>query len=95
MIGAPAARGCRDPRLDPLVASSSMTADEYLEAFAAEVGVAAPSPAEFEALLELASLAAHGSERLAAPLACWMAGASGRPVAELLAVARRIAPEAA
>jgi Domain of unknown function (DUF6457) len=71
-----------------------MKASEFLEAFAAQVGVAAPTREESDALLELASLAAHGSERLAAPLACWMGGASGRPASELLAVARRIAPEA-
>ncbi|MGH2943327.1 MAG: DUF6457 domain-containing protein [Solirubrobacteraceae bacterium] len=71
-----------------------MTASEFLDAFGAQVGVRAPTPEEFDALLELASLAAHGSERLAAPLACWMGGASGRPPSELLAVARSIAPEA-
>jgi hypothetical protein len=69
-----------------------MTADEFLAAFAAEVGAPAPSPEEAEALLKLASIAAHGSERLAAPLACWIGGASGRPAAELLAAAERIAP---
>jgi uncharacterized protein DUF6457 len=67
-----------------------MTAQEFLEAFAAQVGVPAPSTEEFETLLEVASVAAHGSERLAAPLACWLGGASGRPAAELLAVARRV-----
>jgi hypothetical protein len=73
-----------------------MTAQQFLEAFAAEVGVAAPSAQEFDALLQVASLAAHSSERLAAPLACWMGGASGKPAAELLAAARRVAaPDAA
>lgn len=71
-----------------------MTASEFLEAFAVEVGVPAPGPDELDALLELAALAAHGSERLAAPLACWMGGASGRPAGELLAAARRVAPDA-
>ena len=69
-----------------------MTAAEFLEAFAAQVGVPAPSEEEFDALLEVAALAAHGSERLAAPLACWMGGASGMPAAELLAAARRVVP---
>jgi hypothetical protein len=68
-----------------------MTAQEFLEAFAAEVGVPAPSAAEFDALLEVASVAAHSSERLAAPLACWMGGASGMPALDLLGAAQRVA----
>jgi hypothetical protein len=68
-----------------------MTAQEFLEAFAAEVGVPAPSAAEFDALLEVASVAAHSSERLAAPLACWMGGASGMPAVDLLGAAQRVA----
>jgi len=69
-----------------------MTADEFLVAFAVEVGAPMPSPDEIDALLEVASIAAHSSERLAAPLTCWIGGASGRPVSELLAAARRVAP---
>jgi hypothetical protein len=72
-----------------------MTAQQFLEAFGAQVGVPAPSPQEFDALLEVASIAAHASERLAAPLACWMGGESGVPAAELLAAARRVASQAA
>jgi hypothetical protein len=69
-----------------------MTVTEFLEAFAAEVGAPAPTREEVEALLAVASIAAHGSERLAAPLACWIGGASGRPPAELLEAAQRVAP---
>jgi hypothetical protein len=69
-----------------------VTVEEFLEAYAAEIGAPIPSCEEMDALLEVASIAAHGSERTAAPLACWMGGASGRPVAELLAAARRVAP---
>nr|MBA3329108.1 hypothetical protein [Solirubrobacterales bacterium] len=54
-----------------------MTVTEFLEAFAAEVGAPVPTRDEVDALLAVASIAAHGSERLAAPLACWMGGASG------------------
>jgi len=68
-----------------------MTAQEFLEAFSAQVGVPAPDAQEFEALLEVAALAAHSSERLAAPLACWMGGASGMPAAALLAAAKAVA----
>jgi len=71
-----------------------VTVDEFLEAFAGQIGVPVPSREEADALLEVASIAAHASERAAAPLACWMGGASGLPPAELLAAARRAAPDA-
>jgi hypothetical protein len=69
-----------------------MLATEFLAAFAAEVGTLAPTQEEIEALLELATIAAHASERLAAPLTCWIGGTSGLPASELLAAARRVAP---
>ncbi len=68
-----------------------MTAQEFLDAFSAQVGVPSPTAAESEALLEVASIAARSSERLAAPLACWMGGASAISAADLLAAARRAA----
>lgn len=73
----------------------AMTVEQFLAAFAAEIGVAAPSCDESAALLEVASIAAHASQRVAAPLACWMGGASGVPIAELLAAAQRVAADAA
>jgi len=69
-----------------------MTADEFLQAFAAETGTPVPSPEEIDALLELAGVAAHASVRTAAPIACWIGGRSGLSVAELRAAAQRIAP---
>ena len=71
-----------------------MTVQEFLDAFAAQLGVAAPTAQEFETLLEVAAVAAHSSERVAAPLACWMGGASDLPPAELLAVAKTVAAQA-
>ena len=73
---------------------TAMTATEFLQAFAAETGTPAPTAQEVDALLELATIAAHASERLAAPLTCWIGGASGLAASELLAAARRIAPGA-
>jgi len=70
-----------------------MTVDEFLAAFAAEIGVPAPSGEQATALLEVASIAAHTSQRTAAPLACWMGGASRMPIDELLAAAKRVAAE--
>ncbi|MEA2220684.1 MAG: hypothetical protein QOJ35_3310 [Solirubrobacteraceae bacterium] len=69
-----------------------MTASEFLRAFAAEAGTPVPSAHEIDELLALAGLAAHASERTAAPIACWIGGASGLTAAQLLAAARRVAP---
>jgi uncharacterized protein DUF6457 len=67
-----------------------MTADEWIAAFAQEIGVDAPTEAEVGELLELAAEAAHSSERIAAPLACYLAGKSGASVPELRAAAGRV-----
>jgi hypothetical protein len=69
-----------------------MTRQEWLRAFCAEIGVDAPTEEEEAALLELASTAAHDSERPAAPLACWAAGRTDRSPDELRQIARRINP---
>ena len=69
-----------------------MTRDEWIAAFAREAGVQGPSVEEIRELLELAGTAAHSSERTAAPLACWIAGRSELSLAELRAVAGRVAP---
>ena len=58
-----------------------MTAEEWIEKFAAELGVEPPSGEEFSQILELAAEAAHASERTAAPVACWLAGRTGTPLA--------------
>jgi len=68
-----------------------MTAQEWIEAFARELGTEPPSDNEFNAMLDLAAVAAHDSERVAAPVACWIGGASGRSLDELQEIAKRIA----
>lgn len=67
-----------------------MTAEEFVAAFAAAAGAPAPTEQQIAELLELAAVAAHSSERIAAPLCCYVAGLTGRPPAELLAVAKEI-----
>ncbi len=67
-----------------------MTRDEWIAAFAGEAGVERPTAQEVRELLELAGTAAHASERTAAPLACWIAGRAGAPLAELRAIAERV-----
>ena len=67
-----------------------MTAQEWVAAYAAELGVEPPSPEEFSTLLDLAGEAAHSSERVAAPIACWLCAVAGRTPEEALAIARGI-----
>ncbi len=67
-----------------------MTAEEWIAAYAAELGVRAPSEAEMQTMLRLASVAAHASERRAAPIACALAAAAGIPLDEAQAIAERI-----
>ncbi len=67
-----------------------MNAKQWLEEFAAKLDVDPPTPAEFSALLDLAAEAAHGSERVAAPVACWVAASAGRSPEQALAAAREV-----
>jgi hypothetical protein len=67
-----------------------MTRDEWIAAFAREAGVTPPSVGEIGELLELAGVAAHASERTAAPLACWIVGRSSRSFEELRKAADRV-----
>jgi uncharacterized protein DUF6457 len=68
-----------------------VTDREWIDAFAAALGVAPPDAATVEAILELAGVAAHASQRTAAPVACWMAAAAGMTASDALPVARGIA----
>jgi hypothetical protein len=59
----------------------------WLAVYAERLGMPAPSDVEFAALLELAAIAAHDSERVAAPVACWLAGRAGVDPAAAVAAA--------
>ena len=65
---------------------------EWVAAFARQLGVDPPDPGAVDALLELAGVAAHASERLAAPIACYLVGRAGVAPADALAIARSTAP---
>jgi uncharacterized protein DUF6457 len=69
---------------------AAWTRNEWIEAFARRIGVDPPAPEEVDALLELAAIAAHSSERTAAPLACWLAGRCGESPQRLKEVAEGI-----
>lgn len=69
----------------------AFTEEQWLERYAAVLGVEVPSPDEREALLAMAGVAAHASERTAAPLSCWMAARAGVPPAAAEGLAREVA----
>jgi hypothetical protein len=54
-----------------------VTGSEWIAAFASALGVPAPDDATVAQLLELAGVAAHASERTAAPIACFLVGRAG------------------
>lgn len=68
-----------------------MTAQEWVRTFAERAGAQAPDQDQINEILRLAAVAAHSSERIAAPIACWVAGTTGRPLAELRALAEELA----
>ena len=70
-----------------------MNAKEWLGEFASKLGVDPPTAAEFSMLLNLAAEAAHASERVAAPVACWIAAKAGRDPAEALEAAREVSSD--
>lgn len=67
-----------------------MTAEDWLDLFAKELGADAPSGWTIDRILELAAEAAHSSERIAAPVACWLGAQSGKPLEDLIEIAKRI-----
>jgi hypothetical protein len=70
-----------------------MNAREWIDAFAAKLGAQAPSAREWSELLDLAGVAAHSSERVAAPVSCWVAARAGVTPARALEVARGLAED--
>jgi hypothetical protein len=61
------------------------TGPEWLAQFAEALGGEAPDEATITVLLDLAGVAAHASERIAAPIACYLVGRLGVDPAEALA----------
>jgi hypothetical protein len=65
------------------------TASDWAGLFARELGTTPPSKEEIDDLLAIAGLAAHASERVAAPLSTWLVGRAGvEPAAAKEAAAR-------
>ena len=66
-----------------------MDGHAWIARFAERLGVEAPSSELIDELLALAGDAAHGSERIAAPIACYLVGRAGIDADP--ATARRVA----
>jgi uncharacterized protein DUF6457 len=73
-----------------------MNAKEWIAAYADQLGTEPPTANELKTILDLAAEAAHASERIAAPVACWLSAKAGRSLDESLNLARAMtqAPEA-
>jgi hypothetical protein len=72
-----------------------MTAKQWIDAYARRLGTEPPTEEEFAMLLDVAGAAAHASERVAAPVACWLCARAGRSPGEALAIALEVSREAA
>lgn len=63
------------------------SAEEWIASFAEAIGADAPDREQVDRLLRLAAVAAHSSERTAAPIACWIAGARGVDIERAIEIA--------
>jgi Domain of unknown function (DUF6457) len=70
-----------------------MNAPEWLAAYSDKLGLPAPTKDELKAVLEVAAEAAHASERIAAPVAGWLAGRAGVSLEEAIRVAKEVNPD--
>jgi hypothetical protein len=67
-----------------------VNARDWIADYAGRLGTEPPTEKEFTAILDLAAEAAHGSERVAAPVACWLSATAGLSLPESLALAREV-----
>ena len=77
------------------MSETNSSARDWLDGFAHELGLDAPDEDTINKLLDLAGVAAHDSERIAAPIACWMIGVAGIDPIEALALAEKYVSERA
>ena len=70
-----------------------MNAKEWIAAYAERLGTEPPTNEEWSTLLDLAGEAAHSSERVAAPVSCWVAARAGTEPQQALEAAREIATD--
>lgn len=68
-----------------------MEPQQWLAALADRLGLDELSQSDIDTLLDIASVAAHTSERLAAPLTCYLIGRAGISPTEAKAITDEIA----
>jgi hypothetical protein len=68
-----------------------LPAEGWIREYALKLGLAAPSDEQIEQLLALAGVAAHASERQAAPITTWLAAQAGLSPKQALAAAQDLA----
>lgn len=68
-----------------------MTGHEFTRQVAIALGTETLSDADANAILAAAGVAAHASERMAAPLTTYLAGRSGRSLDDVRAAVARVA----
>jgi hypothetical protein len=74
-------------RSAPAAADQALT--EWLNRYAAALGVDNPTAEAIDQILRLAGIAAHASVRQAAPVACWLAAQAAVSLDEALDIAVR------
>lgn len=74
-------------------ARPGLSGREWITRFAEELGLDPPDDSAFTELLAIAGIAAHASERIAAPIACYLIGRAGVDPAAARALAERVDPE--
>jgi hypothetical protein len=70
-----------------------LPAEGWIHEYATKLGLEAPSQEQIAVLLELAGVAAHASERQAAPISTWLAAQAGLSPEQALAAAQDLAAE--
>jgi hypothetical protein len=69
------------------------TADDWLRRLADRLGVPSPDTEVADTLLAIAGIAAHASERTAAPISTWLVASAGVAPFEALAIVKAVAAE--
>lgn len=67
-----------------------MDGGSWVRDYAEALGVPPPSDEDVDTILRLAAIAAHASERWAAPVSCWLAAQAGWTPADALRLAERM-----
>jgi hypothetical protein len=69
----------------------ALSSTDWLAAYSAALGIDPPTEEEVSEILALAGVAAHSSERTAAPVSCWLAARAGVELSDARAVAEGLA----